>query len=398
MNEEEKNIQANNNVEQNGDAIVNQIATSETKEEAAPIAGAKQEAADFSSMFGVQSEETQEEKDLAKQTNTEIPRVLEVKEEDREVVVQLSDEEKKANHKKNFNNDERLLYQIEPDKIGNPLVVLFFFLILFSAIIFLPKIAKKVDFSQFFKVTKTEKKEEVKEEQSDFYRIESAASRAKIGTLEMINFSKAKEDGEYIFSFTIQNVGDKMYQFNEKYYVVFYNDDTPLYYALIHSYNGIASKSAQDITLIINQKVYEKANRFRIEEIVESKYTDVNLKDSEGEYKVLTCNYMNDEIKYYFTDDQLKKIKETYSESKDSKTFEANKEKFKNLTEKYKTITAFKSTFVEDAERFTQINEIDLQEAVDNEIISLKTYRFFSYRANKNKVAFEIEAQGYTCS
>ena len=127
MSEEEKNIQESNNFEQSPDSIVSSIATSEAREAESHVQGAQQEKADFSSMFGVQSEETTEEKELAKSTNTEIPRVLEVKEEDREVVVQLSDEEKKANHKKNFNNDERLLYQIEPDKTGNPLVVAFFF-------------------------------------------------------------------------------------------------------------------------------------------------------------------------------------------------------------------------------------------------------------------------------
>ena len=399
MSEEEKNIQESNNFEQSPDSIVSSIATSEAREAESHVQGAQQEKADFSSMFGVQSEETTEEKELAKSTNTEIPRVLEVKEEDREVVVQLSDEEKKANHKKNFNNDERLLYQIEPDKTGNPLVVAFFFLALFTMIIILPKITKDLNLDSFFKVVdKNEPKEEPEEETSEFYKIESAASRAKIGTLEMINFSKNKVDGEYTFSFTIQNVGDAMYQFNKKYYIVFYSDDNPIYYGLIHSYNGIAAKSAQDVTIKINKKVYEKANRFRVEEIVESKYTNVNLNNTEGEYKVLTCRYLNDEVKYYFTDDQLIKIKEIYKEVQNAKDFETNKEKYRELTEKYKKITGFDSTFVEDADSFSQINELDLHNIDNNAIISLKIYRYFSYRTNKNTVAFELQGQGYTCS
>ena len=398
MNEEEKNIQTNSEVNASNDSIVNQIATSEARGDEIPVEGAKQEKADFTSMFGVQSEETEEEKDLAKKTNIEIPRVLEVKDEDREVVVEYSAEEKKANHKKYFNNDERLLYQIESEKTGNPLVVVLFFVVLIGVTIFLPKLAKQVDFSQFFKVQQIEKEEKVEEKQSEFYNMESAASRAKIGTLEMINFSKSKENGEYIFSFTIQNVGDKMYQFNEKYYIVFYDGDNPIYYALIHSYNGIAAKAAQDITLIINQKVYEKAKKFRVEEIAESKYADVNLNVTEDEYKVLTCTYLNDEMKYYFIDNQLRKLKETYTETRESNDFESNKEKYRELTEKYKKIDSFSSIFIEEDGKFTEINEIDLQNAKDNDIIALKTYRFFSYRAHKNTVAFEIEAQGYTCS
>ena len=398
MNEEEKNIQTPD-VQQSTDAIVNSIANSEARGEERTVQGATQTKADFTSMFGVQSEETQEEKELAKQS-VEIPRVLEVKDEEREEVVQISDEEKKTNHKKNFNNDERLIYQIEPDKTGNPLVVLFFFVALLTFMIMLPKISKKVDFSQLFKTTTPGNKQGEEEETQEFYRIDAAASRAHIGDLDLINFVKSKKGDEYFFSFTIQNVGEKMYQFDKKYYIVLYNDENPLYYALIHSYNGIPTKSAQDITVIINQRAYEKANRFRVEEIVESKYTDVNLVTTEDEYKVLTCRYLNDEMKYYFTDNQLVKIKETYREEDNEKntTYEADKEKYQNLTERYKKINSFTSIFIESQSEFQQVNEIDLHTATDNDIIALKTYRFFSYRAHKNTVALEIQAQGYTCS
>ena len=396
MNEEEKNIQ-NPDVQQSNDAIVNSIANSEARGEEKTVQGATQTKADFTAMFGVQSEETQEEKQLAKES-TEIPRVLEVKDEDREVVVQISDEEKKSNHKKNFNSDERLIYQIEPDKTGNPLVVLLFFIALFGFMIALPKISKKVDFSQLFKTTPVNNNGAEEEESQEFYRIDAAASRAHIGDLDLINFVKSKKGNEYFFSFTIQNIGEKMYQFDKKYYIVLYSDESPLYYALIHSYNGIPTKSAQDVTLVISQRAYEKANRFKVEEIVESKYTDVNLVTTEGEYKVLTCRYLNDEMKYYFTDNQLIKIKETYKEESKTDTYESDIEKYRNLTEKYKKINSFNSIFIESKDDFQQINEIDLHTATDNEIIALKTYRFFSYRAHKNTVAFEIEAQGYTCS
>ena len=398
MNEEEKNIQAATNVEKSQDSIVSAIVNSETREADSQVEGAKQEKADFTAMFGVQSEETTEEKELAKETSTDIPYKLEIKDEDREVKIELSAEEKKANHKKNFNSDERLIYQIEEEKNGNPLVVLFFFLALITVIIILPSITKKIDFSSLFKTTPVNNNKNEGEEDDGFLRIDLAASRGKIGELEMINFSKNLKDGIYSFSFTIQNVGDSMYQFNKKYYVVFYDKDNPLYYALIHSYNGIPAKSAEDVTLIINQRVYEKATRFRLEEIVESKYPEVNLNSTEGEYRVLTCKYRNDEMKYYFIDNQLMKITELYRESNTEKDYAADKEKFQSLTETYKNIDYFDSTFVEDSDSFSQINEIDLHNVENNQIIALKTYRFFSYRTEKNTVAFELQGQGYTCS
>jgi len=400
MNEnEEKNIQTNNSqVEEN--SAVNAIANSEARQDEVRIEGAKQENADFTSMFGVASEETQEEKELKKQS-VEIPRVLEVKDEDREEAnkINLTDEEKKANHKKYFNSDERLVYNIEEEKQGNPIFVLFFFLVLITVVLILPQISKKVDFSSLFKtsdVTPGANGEE--EEENKFIKLESAASRAKIGQLEMINFVKSHIGDEYKISFTIQNVGDRIYRFDKKYYFVLYNKEAPLYYAIIHSYNGVPSKAAQEISLVISKYAYEKANQFRIEEIVEEKYPEVQLTESEGDYKVLTCRYLGDEMRYYFSSNKLAKIKETYIETSENRNFSSDLEKFKNLTEKYKKINSFTSTFVQESDRFTQINEMQLKNITDNQIISLQTYRFFRYNTDVKTVSFEAESIGYTCS
>ena len=164
--------------------------------------------------------------------------------------------------------------------------------------------------------------------------------------------------------------------------------------------NGIPIQGAQSVTLIISQRAYEKANRFKVEEIVESKYTDVNLNNTEDGYKMLICRYRNDEMRYYFQNNQLIQIKETYSEQKtdENKQYEENRNYYKNLTEDYKKIKNFNSTFVEDEVSFTQINRFNLHDVTDNDLRALKTYRFFSYRTHKNVVAFEAEAQGYTCS
>ena len=397
MNEEEKNIQ---NVENSSDAIVNSIANSETREEESHVQGATQEKADFTQMFGVQSEETQEEKELAKKT-IDIPRVLEVKEEDREQKIVISEEEKKANHLKNFNSEEKLVYQIEPDKTGNPIIVLLFFIALIVFILFLPQIGKKVDLDSLFKTTSStkQKKEEEKEE---FYRIESAATSVKVGDLNFINFTKSYEKNEYKLSFTVQNNGDKMFQFDKKYYFVLYEEkdlEYPIYYALIHSYNGLAAKNALESDVIINKRAFERASRFQIVEIPETKYNNVKISETEGEYGVITCKYLNDTMKYYFKENKLEKINEKYEESSlNNEYFSANLNKYKDLSEKYKKIENFETVFVEAEDRFTQVNNIDLSKISDNTIISLKTYRFFRYNTDKNTVVFELQAQGYTCS
>jgi len=397
MNDEEKNIQ---NVENSSDAIVNSIANSETREEESHVQGATQEKADFTSMFGVQSEETQEEKELAR-TTVDIPRVLEVKEEDREQKIVISDEEKKANHQKYFNSEEKLVYQIEPDKTGNPLVVLFFFIALIVFVLFLPQIGKKIDLESLFKTNPVANKTEEEEEEM-FYRIESSATSVKVGDLTFINFTKSHENNEYKLSFTIQNNGDKMFQFDKKYYFVLYEEKDltyPIYYALIHSYNGIAAKNALESFVTINKRVFEKGARFQIVEIPETKYNNIEISESEGEYKVLTCTYLNDTMKYYFKENKLVKIKETYEENQlNNEFYSQNLNKFKNLSEKYKKVENFETLFVEAADRFTQVNDINLAKISDNTIISLKTYRFFRYNTDKNTVSFELQGQGYTCS
>ncbi len=397
MNDEEKNIQ---NVENSSDEIVNSIANSETREEKSEVKGQTQEKADFTSMFGVQSEETQEEKDLARST-VDIPRVLEVKDEDREQKIVISDEEKKANHQKNFNSDEKLVYQIEPEKTGNPLVVLFFFIALIIFILFLPQIGKKIDLESLFK-TKTTNQQQEEEQEEVFYRIESSATSVKVDDLTFINFTKSFEHNEYKLSFTIQNNGDKMFQFDKKYYFVLYEEkdlEYPIYYALIHSYNGIAAKNALESEVIINKRVFDKGTRFQIVEIPETKYNNFETSESEGEFKILTCKYLNDNMRYYFKENKLVKIKETYEENQlNNEFYSANLNKFKNLSEKYRKIENFDTVFVEAEDRFTQVNNIYLDKISDNTIISLKTYRFFRYNTDKNTVAFEIQGQGYTCS
>ncbi len=393
MEEEKQNIQ------NNSDSVVNTIANSEARDEnAEKIQGATQGSADFTQMFGVQSEETEEQKQMQKQV-VEIPRVLEKKEEVVQEVV-LSKEEKAANHKKNFNTDEKLLYQIEPEKLGNPIVVVLFFLALVGVIIALPKISKKYDFSTFFK-TNPKKQEEV-EEDSGYIRLESAATRGKIGNLELINFVRTTEHNDNLLTFTLQNVGDKIYQFDKKYYIVFYESDdpekaSPMYYALIHSFNGVASKAATDLSLVISKRAKEKAGFIKLEEIPEAKYPNVSLSETEGEFEVLTCTYNYDEMKYYLINGKLVKIKEKYLEPNTDAYFNDDLVKFKDLTYKYKSINNFSSTIIEDSNSFTQLNEILLEKISDNEITSLKTYRFFRYNTDKNTIAFELESQGYAC-
>ena len=385
-----------NNIQNGENSAANAILNSEARDENADrIQGQTSQAADFTSMFGVQSEQTQEQKDMEKKSVVEIPRVLAPKEVKQEVVI--SAEEKKANHKKTFNNDEKLLYQIEPDKIGNPIVVLLFFAVLVGVIIALPKLSKKIDYSSFFKMTTNKKATEEEKKDDGFINIDSNASRAKIGNLEMINFVKSKHHNDYLLSFTIQNVGDRTYRFDKKYYVVFYSKGQVIYYALIYAYDAIGSGGALEVSLVISEPAYSLADQIRVEEVVESKYPDVHMAETEAEYQVMKCTYGYDEMTYYFLNGKLQKLHEVYTETSRDQEYEKDLYTFRNLTSKYKSLEHFSSNIIEDESGFVQITDIDLKKAVDNDVIGLQTYRFFKYNADKNVVSFELEAQGYKC-
>lgn len=296
-----------------------------------------------------------------------------------------------------FNSEERLLYEIKPDKEGNPIVVILFFIFLFGSIIALPYVSKKIDFN--VGNTPNQTQPPISETEEEFYYFNKSSVRAKIGGLEFTNFVKSKKEKEYFLTFNITNTNDRAYQYDKKYYVVFYDGEAIAYRALVHSYDAIGSNAAQEITIPITERGYSKADRFKIEEIPSSRYPDTKLIEKDGDYEILTCRYNSDEIKYYFIENKLAKLKETYTETLESnKDYEKNKTTYEKLSQSYKTINNFNSNFIVTNDYFTMINEFIYKDIADATLSNLKTYKFFRYNEDKNVVSFELEAQGYTCN
>jgi len=385
-----------NKEEQKTENAVNQIANAEAREEN-NVEGATQEKADFTQMFGVASEEPKTEP-----PKKEIPIKLEPKEEETTPVVTLTDEEKKNNRQANFNQEERLLYKIEPEKTGSPIVPLLFFVVLIVFVFMLPTIASKYDVTNYFKggtSTTTEEVPEAEEEQ-EYYELNKVSVKVVLDELELINFVKSKSNDDYLLTFTLRNISEKAYQYDRKYYISLYdNNKRLLYRALIFSYDAVAAKSSTELSLIISERAHSDAVQFKVEEIEESRYPEVSLSETDGEYGVLTCTYNYDEMKYYFLDGNLEKIKETYKESKNGATnYDSDKSEQKTFSNKLSSIENINSTFVESEGEFTLINEFNLGDISDTTLSNLKVYRYFKYNVSKEIVNFEIEAQGYNCS
>lgn len=361
------------------------------------VTGRTQEAADFSAIFNVASEE-QSAQPVQKPVNpsaTAMPKI-DTPQINNVAPVQISDKKPSAPKKKNaFNGEERVLYEMKPEKEASVIVPILFFVVLITFILLLPVVSKKVEF-RFLKPTTVVTPEDQPTE--EFYYFDRSTVRAKIDGLEMTNFVMDEFNNEFRLSFTLTNAGDKTYQFDKKYYIVLYNEDKIVYRALIHSYDVLGSMAATTMTLNISQRAYNEANRFKIEEIPTASYPEVNLVTTSGDYKVLQCTYLNNSIKYYFLEDGLVRIEDLYVEKAfNNKNFNLNKATYKDLANKYKKVNGFETTFVETAEEFRMLNNFNLNEIPDMKLTELETYRFFRYKTSKEIVSFELEAQAYNC-
>ena len=373
--------------------VINIPESNENKEEVKAQNQTLDPAADFSSIFHVESEELPTEKKVEPPVANQ-NLVPEVKVEEN---TKPQEETSAPKFNKDlFNQEEKVLYEIKPEKEGNPLVVVFLFICLVAFIILLPSIVKVANY-RFSQVINKPSEEP---EEDEIYELGSTSVRVTKDNLELYNFITSKENDEYYLNFTLTNKSSQPYMYDKKYYITLYDNQAIIGYALIHSYDVVAAYGASEVKVVITEGAYRKADHFKIEEIVPSRYPNETTTETEGEYKVLTCTHLHDEIKYYFdnSNNSLIKIKETFKETQaNSKTYINDKDKYRALSEKYKQIDNFTSTFVETNTDFTMLNEIELKDIPDKTMSDLKVYRYFKYSENINTISFEIEAQGYTC-
>lgn len=310
-------------------------------------------------------------------------------------------EEKTVTHNKPtslFNGNEEVLFTQKDEEEKNPLVIVILFVALIGMIFILPLISKKIEYNVF----KPEPSQPVvpgeNPEEDGFYYFEKSSTRAKIGNLELTNFVRSHENNEYKLSFTLNNVGEKSYDFSKKYYIVIYEANKIVYRALIHSYDGVGALSATTLSLTINKYAYSDADRFRLEEIPTASYPKEKTTNMDGDYNVLTCSYNYNVIKYYFKDNELHKVYDEYQETRENNPlYEQHRNKYQSESDNYKKVEALSSTFIETETDFRLINEFELKNITDVTMSKLRTYRFFKYKENINIVSFEMEAQGYTC-
>lgn len=356
--------------------------------------------ADFQSIFHVESEEVPEVKQadakkLAPVVETKKEEVAALPEEKASTTEEKAQKEKIR--KNNFNGEERIIYEIKEEKEGNPLVVVFYFVALIGIIFALPYISKKIAYNTDIPPV-SNGSEENQIDENQLYYFNRSSVRAKIGSLEFTNFVKHKEGDVYTLSFNISNLQQKAYTFDEKYYVEFYEKEQVIYRALIYSKEIIGANSITSVKININERSYNESDSFKLREILPSSYPPANVTTVDGEYRVLTCKRLNDEVNYYFLDNKLVKLKEIYREELNNSTnYDDSIQEYYQLSQDYKKIENFNSTFISSAAEFTMINEFNYKDIPATTLNNLNEYKFFRYNENKDVVNFEMEALNYSC-
>lgn len=344
----------------------------------------------------VEAQENQvpeETSDKAEQASSEQTTEEKAKEEKEEPIL------KQPKNKDAFNGEEEIIFKLNEEKDNNPLAPILLIVALIVVVILLPFISKKVEIRGINSETPVETPQQpTNQEEDEFFYFDRSSTRAKIGNLEITNIVKSFEENEYRLSFTLNNVGEKSYDYSKKYYIVMYKDDKVVHRALIHSYDGLGALSATTLSLRITKSAFNNTNKFKLAEIPTVSYPSVRTSITEGDYDVLTCTYNYNTIKYYFINNELYKIHDEYNESKaNNEYYEKHRNQYEKDFQKYQNVAKLPSVFVETEEDFRMVNDLDLSQVADASMVQLRTYRFFRYKENIKTISFEMEAQGYTC-
>ena len=302
-----------------------------------------------------------------------------------------------------FNSKEKVLFEIEPEKESNPMGTLIIFAVLGIGLLFLPLADKLINRgtgpSGNNNLLNTGQEIINNTGLTNVYYFEKEQSSIGIDNLELKNFVTQETETGYKINFTIINNGEAAYQYDKKYYMDFYEGEKLIYHALIHSYRPIASKGADNLSLEISEKAFARADSLKLVETKVELYPKYEFDTKEGDYDTLTCTYDKTEIVYYFKDNMLEQIRETYTNNEyEKENFSKLKSTKQTEINAYRKVEGMNANFVETEQDFTAQVDFMLADVVDSSLQNLRVYRFFKYHEKANIVAYEMPAMGYMCS
>lgn len=301
------------------------------------------------------------------------------------------------------NNEPIVLGKVKKGSAGKPMAVVIVFLFTGSIILFLPTIinyfgdyniidlAKNGQIVDFFinhdnyvnqPISNNNQENETKEEDV----LLNSKSTITNDNFTLTNFTLTKENINFEINTT--NI---------------INFDEENYYLILTKNNKIISTIKLTGTVTSNTKfTFEFAKTLqdiievkgKIKKVNENDYPSFTVLSDESGLGSLICSKDKYKIEYILTNNQLTRLKETYTYlDKGNQTEYLNEfDKYTKISNEINSSNAL-STITETYSGFTFTTDIDL----NTYIVKTKNYNYYSLNTKTNKIQYEMTAKGYDC-
>lgn len=347
-------------------------------------------------IFGLEEEEKEENPVI----------VEEPKVEKKEEIVEEKQEEENAT----INGEEKVVFEYKKQKEIGPLPIVLFFLFIGGIIVFLPSIQKYFQDYKNGKITisgspieqeEVKPTEEEQIEEETYYNFDSETT-ISINRLTLSNFQKKAEGINYFITLNVENKDRLTYTYSEKIYIELYNaNKTLLARTLLESDKSIAASSIEEISLIVNEKVFSEVTQMVIKQIDPNTYQAITIDENLKEQQELICTLDNRTTIYTFKDYKLLSIDDQIIKKRtdylDNLSYQEDNLNYKQMANTNNLITGLSASVLDDINEFSYAIKIDLSNITDIDLGSLETRNYYTKNTEARIVAFEMVSRGYNC-
>ena len=301
------------------------------------------------------------------------------------------------------NNEPIVLGKVKKGSAGKPMAVVIVFLFIGSIILFLPTIinyfgdyniidlAKNGQIVDFFINHDNYVNQPISNNNQEIETKEEDVLLNSKSTITKDNFTLTN------FTLTKENINFEINTTN------IINFDEENYYLILTKNNKIISTIKLTGTVTSNTKfTFEFAKTLqdiievkgKIKKVNENDYPSFTVLSDESGLGSLICSKDKYKIEYILTNNQLTRLKETYTYlDKGNQTEYLNEfDKYTKISNEINSSNAL-STITETYSGFTFTTDIDL----NTYIAKTKNYNYYSLNTKTNKIQYEMTAKGYDC-
>lgn len=273
---------------------------------------------------------------------------------------------------------------VKKDRL-NPLYLIILLLIFGAVIFFLPEVGilinkyiiPKVD-SRLTDITKKKTK----------YPFSYSLTIKEKDLFTLSNFNARENKLE----FTILNLQEKPLDMTKYNYFLEMFDDKNTLLQRIHLKDISLDSNAS--TKVVYDISNDNINYLVLREIKVNEYPAYNMIQDENGNSLLTCTKENEKIEYYFKNNSLLKIKDTFELSTNDNNYANLWTTYQNLAAEYNKTNGVKSLINNENDKLTFTTDIDLN---INDNVKIRNIIYKKNTIGK-VIHFELEANGYICN